>query len=308
MKKFLALCVLIFFTAGAYAQDSSAAKAANAYLIPKEIYVGDRASLVIPLPAAAHASENTIITLRTFDPSFPSDPNIDFHSIILERHVSGSKLTIEFTPFVSGAVKFPVIEIEKEHFPNLSVIVNSAIDSRYAPVLQRAAPVLVMPGTATMIYGALAAIVFIIFFTIWFVLKGRAVFRELYKKWKRRRLFISMKKTEKNLRRMILKGSEKRIVLDSISEEFKNFLSVLTDINCRAMTAREFEMIRSDYFIALEDSPAFLGKFFRNCDNMRFSGIKAESGDITALLDELKNFIENLENSRKNIPKEEKAA
>jgi len=291
--------IFILFCESAYAQSF------NAYLTPTEIFVGDRASLTIPLPAA---NANTVTILRPFDPFFPSDPKIDFHSIILERNAKGSRLIIEFTAYTPGVINFPVIEIEKEYFSDISITVNSSLDTSKPPELKRASTVLVMPGTATMLYGALAAVIIAVIFSIWFVLKGRAVLRELHRKWKRRMLFVSMKKTERNLRRLAEKEPEKRVVLDGISVEFKNFLSVLTDINCRAMTAREFEKIPSEHFFTLEDSPAFLGKFFRSCDNMRFSGLNAQSGQIISLLDELKTFIDNLDNSRKNKQKEEKAA
>jgi len=284
------------------------AQNANAYLVPHEIYVGDPAALIVPLPAAERDSPNIVITSKSFDPFFPVDPDIDFHRITLERRITGSKLTIEFTAFVPGVIVFPVIEIGGEQFSNLRITVNSTVDTSTTPVLRRAAPALSMPGTAVLLYGSLAAIIFLIFFIIWFIFKGRDVFKELRKKWKRRRLFTMIKKTEKRLRKSITKGAQKRIVLDILSDEFKNFLSILTNSNCRAMTAREFEIKPLDNLLPQEDSPVFLSNFFSSCDNMRFSGANIDPKDVISLLDDLKYFINSLENARKNKQKEEKAA
>ena len=99
-KNFFILYFIIISTIS-YAQNT------GAYLIPRQIFVGDPATLVLPLPPAEQNSADIVIT----SPSeyLPSDPNIDFHRIILERRIVGSRLLIEFTPFVPGTLELPVI-------------------------------------------------------------------------------------------------------------------------------------------------------------------------------------------------------
>jgi hypothetical protein len=300
-KALLYAFVIILFltkTADLSAQDS------GAYLIPRQIYVGDPAIFVLPLPAAAQNYNDFILTAKSLDADFlPQDPNIDFHKITLERRTTGSRLVIEFTAFATGILEFPAIEIGGEYFEGLSILVHSLIDGNSTPVLSISASSLAMPGTAVMLYASMAIIVFLILFIIWFVVKGRIILRELRKKLKRRRLFVSIKKTEKRLQKAIIKGTDKRLILDIISDEFKNFLSVLTNNNCRAMTAREFanqfELLPPEYSIAQKNNSAFLGKFFGKCDEMRFSGINIDSKDIILLLDDMRYFIVELENAFK---------
>jgi hypothetical protein len=282
------------------------AQSRNAYLIPRQIYVGDPASFVLPLPDYSQ-DENFVITSYDFD-LLPSDPNIDFHRIILERRITGSRLIIEFTPFAAGVLKLPDIEIGGDCFSGFTITVNSLIDIHSAPVLSSAAPTLAMPGTAAMLYGLMAVIVIIILSALWFIFKGRAALDKLREKLKRRRLFKSIRNTQKRLYRALLRGAEKRKILDKLSQEFKKFLSTLTGNNCRAMTAREFielfSQLPKDLFSAQEDSAYFLGNFFRRCDILRFSGSDIDAQNIFHLLSELNNFICALENKEKDKNKE----
>ena len=272
---------------------NSYAQSSQAYLIPKQIYVGDRAALVVPLPASIKNSDDIILTKDIFFPDeeyFPSDENIDFHRIILEQRTSGSRLIIEFTAFFPGNLKLPVIKIGGEYFSGLSVTVNSTIEGTQDRVLSGAASTLAIPGTALMLYGSIAALVFAVLLAILFIVKGRVLLLKLKEKWKRCRLFTVMRNTEKRLRRAVIKGGDKRYILDKLSEETRNFLSVLTDINCRAMTAEEFKKLTLNNQPAEEEMS--LGNFFRSCDEYRFSGSDAESGNILHLLDDLIKIID----------------
>jgi len=82
----------------------------------------------------------------------------------------------------------------------------------------------------------------------------------------------------------------------------------LTDNNCSAMTACELETLPHEYFLLLEDSPVFMGNFFRDCDELRFSGAAVDSNDIIRLLDDLRIFIGKLESIKKKKQMEENAA
>ncbi|GBU28837.1 hypothetical protein R84B8_02399 [Treponema sp. R8-4-B8] len=288
MRKYLFFILFIFIIAlTLHAQSRSA------YLVPRIIYVGDSASFVLPLPASSQ-DEDFVITPYDTD-LLPSDPYIDFHRIILERRVTGSRLIIEFTPFAAGVLELPDIKIGGDNFSGFTVTVNSLIDSRSAPVLSSAASALAMPGTAAMLYGSMAIVVIFILFALWFIFKGRAAINKLREKLKRRRLFKSIKNTEKNLYRLVLKGAEKRKILDKLSSEFKDFLSIYIGHNCRAMTASEF----TEYF-SQEDSASFLGNFFRSCDKLRFSGSEIDAQAVINLLSELHNYTYALENKEKD--------
>jgi hypothetical protein len=317
-KNSLIILFLLIISAISYAQNVSQNQN-GAYLIPRLIYVGDPAVLVLPLqnisllPGESQSakSHNGITELKPEDVNFPFDENIDFRRVILERHVKGgSRLMIEFTAFVPGVLELPPIEIGGERFAGLTVTVNSMIDSRSPRMLSGPASSLAMPGTAVLLYGSIAAVVFLILLSIWFVFKGRAFLKKLKEKWMMKRLFISMRKTEKRLHRAMLKGIDKRVILDKLSEGFRAFLSLFTAGNCRAMTAREFEKLPPDFFPAQEYGADFLSGFFKTCDTLRFSGADIEQAEILRLLGDLRRFLEETENAEKekNKQEEEKAA
>lgn len=273
----------LFFSFFIHAQNT------NAYLIPRTVFVGDPASLILPLSGLKSGDSNVILTPD--HPGFPVDPDIDFHRIVLERQASGSRLIIEFTAFIPGRLELPAIEIGNERFGGLSVTINSIINtdkSRTDMELSSAASPLAMPGTAGMIFFAIASVIFSIVFIVWFSFRGRRYMHKwivIYKRW---RLFASMKKTERRLHRALLKGKNKRFILNKLSNKFRSFLSSFTDINCFVMTANEMEALPANL-----DS-VFLGRFFRRCDELRFSGADAAASEILPLLDDLSLFIEEL--------------
>ena len=287
MKKLFVLILFMLTAAVSRAQD-------GAYLIPRRIYVGDPAVLVVPLPPSSGNSGDIVLTSE-----FQPDANIDFHRIILERRPSGGRLLIEFTAFAPGVLQLPAFEIGGESFSGLSVTVNSVIGGDSAPALSGPASSLAMPGTALLLYSSMAVFVFLLLLTIWFLVKGRGFLRRLSKKWKRRMLFSSMKKTEKRLHRAVLKGAQKRVILDEISLGFREFLCGLTGNNCLSMTAAEFERLPAEQFSPPDFSPLPLGNFFRGCDELRFSGTDVSSQDILRLLENLRFFIASFENGDK---------
>jgi len=287
MNKYIfVFCIFCFF--GLF-NSVLQAQNTNAYLIPRQIYVGDPAVLVLPLPATIQNSPD--IVLRNGS-SLPTSDSIDFHKITLERRTVGSRLMIEFTAFVPGILEFPVIEIGGEYFDGLQITVHSLINSRVAPVLSGAASSLAMPGTAAMLYGVMAALAIVILGVIWFFYRGRTVLYRLKEKWRYYRLFASMRKNQKSLCRLINKGVDKRVILDLLSEQFREFLSLYTGENCRSMTAQEFE-----------NEPIPLKYFFSKCDEMRFSGGTTNTEDILAMLDDLRKFLILMEETRKESQK-----
>jgi len=271
----------------------------DAMLIPRIVYVGDKATLVLTLPGAAQDTANIVLSGQSLN--ILNNENIDFHRIVLERRVSGSRLLIEFTAFIPGPLELPVIEIGEERFAGLTVNIDSLLSKSSGYVLSEPASSLVMPGTALMLYGTMAGFALFILFAVWFIFKGRRYLQKWAVVWKQWRLFSSAKNMEKRLQKALLKGANKRLILDKISSEFKIFLSFLTGINCRAMTSREFEKLA-------EYNPVFLKDFFRKCDELRFCGAEINQDDVLLLLADMRHFADEFEKARKEKHVQGKAA
>jgi hypothetical protein len=302
-------CILIHICAAAYAQDR------GPYLIPRTVYVGDRATLVIPLAAAGNAE--MVLDAK----NLPLSMDIDFHRIVLERRPSGSRLLVEFSAFTPGLLELPPIEIGGERFAGLRVEINSIISAdKDGAVLSGPASPLAIPGTSFLVYGTMGALVLILLLALWLGIWGRRHLGGWILRWKRRRLIVSMWGIEKRLRKELVREGKRRDILNALSGEFRSFLSFFTGENCRAMTAAEFSNIPPELLIQgnLEESSAgtdagdsakkaspgplpelvngdFLGTFFRRCDELRFSGSEIAAGDVLAMLGDLRDFLKNLE-------------
>jgi hypothetical protein len=292
MRRFLAQTLFILICANAAAQS-------GAYMIPQAVYVGDKAVYVLPLPALA-ADEPADIVLTPGSADFPYDPNIDFHRIILERRRTGSRLLIEFSAFQAGVLEMPPIEIGSECFAGLKIVVRSVIDSEKGLELAGPASQLAIPGTGALIYGTLAVLILLPLFIFLCIFKGRRYLSICILKWKRRRLFVSMKKAVKRRQKVLMKGIKGREILDAICGEFRFFLSSLTGENCMAMTAGELERLPLLPGAETENSRAetfacILRDFFRRSDELRFSGGSVNPPDVFPLLADLALFIEKLE-------------
>jgi len=295
-RKFILFVLNIFFLfCGTLHSQNS-----GAYMIPNKIFVGDKATLSVPLPGTLQNTGSIILSAELL----PKDPNIDFHRITVEGRSTGNRLLIEFTAFVPGLVELPPITIGDEIFTGLAVTVSSVIDRHTAPELSGPASSLAMPGTTVMLYGTMSVIVILLLFSVWFIFKGSRYLQIWSKKWNRWRLFISIGNTEKNLQKAMLKGGNRRKILDKLSDEFRIFLSFFTGVNCRAMTAREFTINFTDEFKKIRRFPwfdgVFLENFFRRCDDLRFCGTDVKPENIFQLLDDLRFFTLTLKKTKKD--------
>ncbi|MCL2067524.1 MAG: hypothetical protein FWG99_08675 [Treponema sp.] len=287
MKKNWLIAVFVLICAHSFGQD-------EAYLIPRVVYVGDIALLVLPLPRLGAREDNDVV-LTSGSPGFPSDPDIDFHRIILERRISGSRLVIEFSAFQSGTLELPPMEIGGELFSGLIAEIRSVIaDSGSGLELSPPATALTMPGTAALIYGTLAALAAALILSFWILLRGRRYLHTWAVKWKRRRLIASMKIMVRRLHKAVLKGKKIRDILDILSGEFRGFLSHISGENCRAMTARELELLQ-----VCGLAGCLMGKIFHRCDELRFAPNAAGANDAHAVLADVRAVLDALEKVEK---------
>ena len=288
MKRYFFLFIFLLVCVNSYTQT-------GAYTNPKEIYVGDRAAFILPLSVSAAglgAGELRDITLNRDSPGFPFDPNIDFHRIVLERRPSGSRLLIEFSPFMPGLLELPPIEIGSERFTGFKIEVKSVLGSGSAGFeLAPPASVLAVPGTGILIYGTLAVLTLLTFLVLLFVFRGRRYLQIWLLIWKYYRLMFTIKASYNRLYRALLRGKEGRLVLENLCVEFRVFLVTLTGENCLSMTAAELEKL----YLYSESFGPFLGNFFRRSDELRFSGGVINKEDVLPLFADLKKFIETLE-------------
>jgi hypothetical protein len=259
-----------------------------AYQIPQAIFVGDPGRLVLPLSSALAGAGNTVLEGRD---ELPKTQDLIVSRIELENRRGNHRLIVDFTAFAPGVLVLPPITIAGLTFTDLEVAVASILEAGgNALVLSGPAPPLTVPGTMGMIYGTALGIAVFIAALVLLIFRGGPAFRQWRERFSRRRVIRSMGRVLRYLRNILDKegpGSASG-VLDRLSGEFKTFLVFFTGTNCRAMTGEEFLFLPS---LTLEPSGPFLRDFFRRCEALRFSGVEIKSGDVTALLNQVEDFI-----------------
>jgi hypothetical protein len=277
----LFLLPLVFICTEIFAQNRY-----NTYMIPPKVYLGDRASLVLPLPGSADNDAEIPFAL------IPPSQYIDIYSVTLERRPRGSRLVVEFSAYTPGFLELPPLEIAGEIFIGLTIEISSILESGVSgTVLSGPALPLAVPGTSLLVYGTTGIVLLSVLLALCFFFRGRGWMNTWITKWRRRQLLVSMLRIEKRLRKALIRGISRREILDNLSGEFRSFLAWYTGVNCRAMTAAEFSMSGM-----LEQSNGlpegeFLGSFFNRCDSLRFSGGKIIDDDALAIFDELKSYL-----------------
>jgi hypothetical protein len=260
--------------------------------------------------AANGAARDALITLAP--PNIPLSPDIEIRRVALERRPSGSRLLVEFSAFMPGLLELPPIEIGGQRFAGLHVEISSIIGSgENSMVLSGPASSLAVPGTGLLVYGTMGVFAALLLLILWGVFWGRRHLGALILKWKRRRLIVSMWGIEKRLRRTLLRDGMRREILNTLSTEFRIFLSFFSGENCRAMTAAELGRLPPLVQQAAPDegggeageaalTGGFLGPFFERCDTLRFSGSEIIAGDVLAMLGDLRRFLKTLDRAERS--------
>ena len=263
-----------------FAQDRNA----GAFMVPSKVYVGDRASFILPLPGFAVTEDSETASVIS------ASADIELHRVLLERRPVGSRLTVEFTAYAPGLLQLPSIVIAGEIFSGLTIEISSVLEQdAWGKVLSAPAPPLAIPGTSLLVYGTILSILFCLSLAFWILFWGRKNIKNWLAAWEKRRLLNGMKNVEKRLRRTLARGDiTYRNILDALSTEFRGFLSRFTGEQCRAMTAVEFANSE------LRMNREFLKDFFKRCDGIRFGGAEINRKDILIMLNDLKRFLAEL--------------
>jgi hypothetical protein len=277
MRKAFFIQLLVLVCIAGFAVDRNA----DASMIPSKVYVGDRASLILPLPDFVVKEDSE--TASVVSPA----AGIDIHRVMLERRPVGSRLAVEFTAYAPGILELPSIAVAGEIFSGLTVEISSVLEEDASGmVLSAPAPPLAIPGTSLLVYGTIISILCTLSLFFWILFWGRKRIKGWVAAWERKRLLAGMTVIERRMRKTLARGDDSyRNILDYLSREFRGFLSNFTGERCHAMTAVDFAGIE------LQIDREFLKDFFRRYDGIRFGGGEISKKDALSMLDDLKQFL-----------------
>ena len=219
MKKLLILfCITICVCAVGFTEDDT-----TQVVMPKTIYVGDRAELSYTFRSAVDffADMNDSILSRKIPlKSLPFETDTDDYTILdasLERNGLLYTFRLFFIPWNTGSIDFPMFDISAAVYGGAaapfiidvqSVEVSSILQDQDEAQLRASMGPLLLPGTMYALYFAalLSVILLIVIFRL--VVKRESV-RDAYKTWKLLRLYAkNAKELYRSLKRLERAGKK----------------------------------------------------------------------------------------------------
>ena len=219
MKKLLILfCISICVSAAGFTEDDT-----TQVVMPKTIYVGDRAELRYTFRSAVDffADMNDSVLSREIAlKSLPFETDTDDYTILdasLERNGLLYTFRLFFIPWNTGSIDFPMFDISAAVYGGAaapfiidvqSVEVSSILQDQDEAQLRESMGPLLLPGTMYALYFAalLSVILLIVIFRL--VVKRESV-RDAYKTWKLLRLYAkNAKELYRSLKRLERAGKK----------------------------------------------------------------------------------------------------
>jgi hypothetical protein len=279
----------LLFTPAAFVSAQERPK--SPYLIPQTVYVGDPCRLVFPLdlPAEGTPGFSGPSPVLNRPEELPSASDVVISRLELDER--NGVLLVDFTAYAPGPLELPPLEIAGHRFTGLRVNISSVLGSGTG--LSPSAPPLAVPGTSLIIYGTVFGLVTALLLGIAAIFWSRYHFEDFRLRLRRRRLIRAM---ERFLRRLRSSLGKERIgaaeTLSRLSSEFRIFLGLFAELNCRAMVPREF--LSYPVFPEGGKTGPVLQDLFRRCDLLRFSGREIARAEAADLVDEAGTFVRDL--------------
>jgi hypothetical protein len=291
--------------AGQKTGSSGAASFGRVDLIPRLVYVGDPARLVVELGSAVFPGE------LIEDPLLlPAARDLVISRVELETRQGRSRLLVDFTAYAPGRLEFPPIRVGPLVFSALEAEIASILDGEAAGsgrVLSPPAPPLTAPGTMFFIYGSFAALI-LLAGGIAAARRSAPLIRRRLELRRRRRRFRALEKLFHRLAENLEEGRGSLEILEQLNREFRTFLAFISGKNCMTMVPAEFESLPDgaipvappgESTVDAEGSTGFGGPwlrdFFRRTDTLRFRGGEAEAGETAEVLQAARGYLDERE-------------
>jgi hypothetical protein len=290
---------------GMKASDAKAPSAAKgAILIPQTVYVGDRATIVVPLEPSKAATIREAVIIDVSD-RLPRSKDAVVLRVEFQRFEGGWRALVDFTAYAPGVVELPRIEAAGVALTGLSVPIASILDAEGGVAeLSPLEGALSAPGTALLVYGTVSFLIVTVLVGAFLFLRGPALIAEALER--RRRALVA-----RSMRRVTARLAENLDTMDPsefisiLFSELRSYLTYRTGVNYIALTPREFPAAvasepggstRRGVYVRLEAMDGeFLEGLFRRGDEVRFGGTMATASELRQTLDRVNAFVDKVE-------------
>lgn len=278
-------------------------------LVPKKVYIGDTAELRCTFNSPSPGLKSLVSqgTAKLTNNSFSED--YDIKSVSLSPSgVDFYQLTITFTPWKTGMLQFPPLEIEGAdiilEFQPVQIVSLITTEGINVTTLRDTAAPLLLPGTAYKLYGTLTAFIILLIIIIRIIVKRKNLLFYLNTKRLLRKYKKNKKQTLRFLRQLVQKNTNNsdQLIAEKIQKVLRNYLEVRFDYPfTKTVTSEMMKGWQSatSGLLAEKKEEAFgeIAASFIRTDFIRYSkGGSFRPGETARLVDNLISSIEVLEN------------
>lgn len=265
-------------------------------LIPPVVHVGDRARLVVPLPADPTAVRAVV------EAGLPRSKDLVVLRAELDDRAGKLRAVVDFMPLAVGLIALPPLEVGSIRVEGLSVTVSSVLEGDLgAAAPSPAEGPLAVPGTALLLYGGAFAAVAAFAAAALLGGKGLPAFARALERRRRGLAARSMRRVIARLEASLDQGDAESFpaAYSILLGELRSYLTYRTGANCMALTPREFPGAFGcsegrDSAVGPAEAAA-LGELFRGGDRIRFGGIAADPAELRAACSFARGLVDAIE-------------
>ncbi|MCA1949222.1 MAG: hypothetical protein LDL24_01510 [Treponema sp.] len=265
---------------------SSHSEILSATQVPPQVFVGDKARLVLTLVPKGSSAPRTLVI--DVEDKLPQSKSIHITRIELDTHGKNPKMIVDFVPFEPGAILLPTLEIGPYVISRQIVDVASVLEADHGG-LETAPPeeTLLIPGTRLLLYGTIGFLFVLVLGLFAFLMWGSAWYAQLQAWFKKRQILGNLKKSLDYLERE--KKEYSPVKIGELISYLRLYAEMQTGIPCVAKTGREIEA-QADLFPNPEQALS-LGHIIRQSDMMRYSGKTVTALEFEQLSLDIKKLV-----------------
>jgi len=286
------IITIIFFCIPVLIQALNVYNVIDYYLVPHNVYVGDRASLVITPPPVFNDVPAFLLLRPNQGTSGSSDVLIE--RIELSHKNGNTKLLVDFIPFVPDFVTLPAIAAPDDPslvISDLAIKVTSVLNAANTSLAQPAS-VMSAPGTGLLVFFGFISAFIILVISAYLVFLGKKHLLFIGIHIRKKRLVKSMILLLRRLEAECTGSESDENLFSLLSGEFRKFLTGFTETDCRALTPAEFSGMELPSLPVINGQ--YLGDLFGRWELFRFSGLRMEKENFLNVLAEVKSVVINL--------------
>lgn len=293
--------VFVFGETAGKGLSSGTSEILSAVQVPPQVYVGDRARLVLTMvPKASLGNRSIVIDVED---KLPQSKTMQISRLELEPHSKNPRIIIDFIPLEPGQITMPSFEIGPYFVSRQAVEVSSVLESgQSGPETAPLEEPLLVPGTRLLLYGALFFAVLVTVLVLALFIWGSAWYGKLQTWAQKKRMSRDLKQTLQRFEQVLTQGAYPSPGdVGNLLALLRNYLELVMGYPCVAKTGRE--LLAEAGGSGFPEIVIQLGNLVTLSDALRFSGKEASAMDLRQLCADSRRLLLLIEQTNKGRQK-----